>query len=451
MGYIRIENKGEIDINALTLLGASSKAGDSSKIGFFGSGNKYALATFMRNDVGVRIFSGDTEFVIETEPVSFRGQDFNRIVINGVHTSITTRTGPEWEMWMAVREFLCNAIDEGDALWGYVDDIEPARPGYTAVHLEGTPDVMRIFDNIEDISILEVDPIVTVKTSYGDVSIYDRQTGKVYRKGICCSAQWSKSLYAYSFDSVDINESRVVQSNYLIFERIASALAACTDPDIVGNILAHVRAGEDALYGYVEDSVLFEGYWEGNYCRDKLSFAWRDAIRADGRVICSETYSTIIPPEDRTTYYVLPDTFYDRVIKDWPEIPHAGDRNTMYVEAEPSDDVVQAVTAAYAELRGLALDGGGDYTLKYVRFVSNQTIMQVDHDLKELRVSVEFSQDLDYTAILLEEFTHVSTGYSDGSRSLQTLLFKRWLDAERRSAKAIKFRELVESAVSLTK
>ena len=48
--YLIIRNKGIIVEEAITLLGASSKRDDDSKIGYFGSGLKYALACFLRNN-----------------------------------------------------------------------------------------------------------------------------------------------------------------------------------------------------------------------------------------------------------------------------------------------------------------------------------------------------------------------------------------------------------------
>ena len=55
MKYLIITNKGEIEPQALHLVGASTKRGDSSKIGQFGSGNKYALAYLLRNEHEVLI------------------------------------------------------------------------------------------------------------------------------------------------------------------------------------------------------------------------------------------------------------------------------------------------------------------------------------------------------------------------------------------------------------
>ena len=110
-----IENKGELDVSSLILLGASTKREDDSKIGFFGSGNKYAIATLIRMGVGFRIFSGNNEVVITTNDINFRGRTFKQILIDGQQTSLTTDMGPQWEEWMALREWVSNSLDEGQS------------------------------------------------------------------------------------------------------------------------------------------------------------------------------------------------------------------------------------------------------------------------------------------------------------------------------------------------
>lgn len=103
--WLLIENRGEMDVNALILMGGSTKRGDSTKIGHFGSGNKYSIALLMKKGIQFKIFSGKTEFVLTTEKVEFRDKSFDKILVNGKETSLTTDMGPQWDTWMVVREF----------------------------------------------------------------------------------------------------------------------------------------------------------------------------------------------------------------------------------------------------------------------------------------------------------------------------------------------------------
>ena len=111
--YLVIQNQGILEPAALTLVGASTKADDDSKIGMFGSGNKYALAYLLRNGYDIHVMAGNEEMKIETVERSLRGNVFNVIRINGEETSITTSMGKDWTLWQSIREFFSNAIDEG--------------------------------------------------------------------------------------------------------------------------------------------------------------------------------------------------------------------------------------------------------------------------------------------------------------------------------------------------
>ena len=56
--FIKIQNEGEIEKRAFQLIGASTKRDDESKIGFFGSGNKYAIALLLRKNIFFKVYSG---------------------------------------------------------------------------------------------------------------------------------------------------------------------------------------------------------------------------------------------------------------------------------------------------------------------------------------------------------------------------------------------------------
>src|SRR5690606_23195208 len=104
------------DVNAFTLIGATTKRDDNTKIGLYGSGNKYAISALIRNNIDFRVFSGDNEIRFSTKETTFRDKNFSIITINGKDTSLTTNMGGEdWDDPFApIREIYSNALDEDE-------------------------------------------------------------------------------------------------------------------------------------------------------------------------------------------------------------------------------------------------------------------------------------------------------------------------------------------------
>jgi len=59
MKYLKIQSKGEIETEALSLMGASTKKEDFNTIGKYGSGGKYSISSLIRNGIDFKIFSGE--------------------------------------------------------------------------------------------------------------------------------------------------------------------------------------------------------------------------------------------------------------------------------------------------------------------------------------------------------------------------------------------------------
>jgi hypothetical protein len=151
MNLIKITSRGEIDERAFSLLGASSKRDDKTKIGFFGSGLKFSLAFMLRKEIKFRVFSGYREILFTTSEELFREKSFKRILVNGKETSLTTDTASDWSHWSIVREIFSNALDEGDASIKLIknkdfNDLKPIED-FTVFYIECTDDFQEIMDN----------------------------------------------------------------------------------------------------------------------------------------------------------------------------------------------------------------------------------------------------------------------------------------------------------------
>ncbi len=114
MKYLKISNKGLLDVRLIMLMGASTKTDDPTKIGQFGTGLKYAIAYFIRNDVDFKLFVGEEEIEFSVTDENISGKEFKEIYCDGRSMNITTQYGYQWTAWEALREIYCNATDEGD-------------------------------------------------------------------------------------------------------------------------------------------------------------------------------------------------------------------------------------------------------------------------------------------------------------------------------------------------
>lgn len=251
MTHLVIRNQGLIEPGDLTLMGSSTKRDDDTKIGMYGSGNKYAHAWFLRNNIDVRIFSGLDEIVISHDLVKHRDRDVAVMTVNGEKTSITSEMGPEWTGWMALREVISNAIDEGDYEITTAFNCE----------IKGIENNTMIFiplNNELNIVVRNYDFYFAFdrKASYENEyhgSIYlktERSLQNIYRKGIRCYDE--KELHSYldwDLQKVIINESRTC-SDY-------------SKRTTIENFIAYSMLPSKVLYYAILDGIL-PNYWSEN-------------------------------------------------------------------------------------------------------------------------------------------------------------------------------------------
>lgn len=211
MNKIIITNKGHILPEDLMLIGSSTKRGDSDKIGMFGSGWKYALAWFLRNDIPIEIYSGERKIDISTTTTKHRDNLVEVITVDGEKTSLTTEMGPKWTGWMALREVISNAIDEGsftiDIKWNPEIDMED---DITKIVIPTNNELSDIMMNYEHYFAFDR------KTNYvypeGRVFVKTTKTDmNVYRKGIRCFDDKYSTFIDFDFNDIEINESRLTQ------------------------------------------------------------------------------------------------------------------------------------------------------------------------------------------------------------------------------------------------
>jgi hypothetical protein len=452
--YIKIQNSGEIDIKAFTLFGASTKRGDGEKIGYFGSGLKYSMAVLLRNDVKFRIFSGLDEIKVSSVRKKFRNGYFNVIKINNKETNYTVEMGPDWEAWFAIREIYCNALDEGEASIG-VTDKEEKEIGKTTVLVEISDPIKQIFSNwsryftnrrddlFGSIDIgesyengiayrlrnsftklfepLEVKNDVTVGEKEDiKTSRVDEYTGKeciIYRRGVQCGVYKQPSVFSYDCSWVEINESRIIKSDWEFKYYLAKVLGACKSERVITRILDHIGIAPKSTFEFDLD-------W--SYC-NYFSDAWLSAI-GDRALVQAEIAGHFVDEMKREKHIILPQKMVLQLrmqFGDKVKIIGQGRKGYTKIEITPSikNDIDNAVQVL--KVVGYKVN---KYDIEVGAFETEYTEGIADTDHNRIVLSHKLFDDSGkernkrILRVMLEEYFHLESGEDDKTREFEDFI-----------------------------
>lgn len=416
MKHIRIRNAGLIEPQALHLVGASTKRNDASKIGQFGSGNKYALAYFLRNGYEVRVFAGEKEILVTTKKETFREQEFNVIYIDDERTSITTEMGKDWQFWQAIREIYCNAIDEGGCSLEFVENISPVS-GETHFYIDSKKDVLEFVGNFDNYFATKKKVLFQGKT--GRILEKSGTKANVYRKGIKCVHSNKKSVFDYDFNDILIDENRIVMYNWETEEKLWDLLFECDQPELIMQIL-HAASDNENLEGSISDistvttKCLSEQF---KACLHENNFAPRG-------------FAGLLKPDEIHNHIILPTKIFDSVrgvIKD--------------------DNVGKKfrTTKRGASIRKMETTPLYEETLRQARIFFKECGMEIPY---EIHVVISNDKDLLGAAVdgvivltdvcmekgvnevvntILEEYVHLKYGVKDETRAFQTAVITEFI------------------------
>lgn len=414
MTTLLIENDGEIDVNGLRLLGATSKEGQENKIGFFGTGTKYAIATAMRLGIGVSIFSGEKPIKINRRKICFRNEEYEEITINDEPTGITTRTGIQWETWFIIREFLCNAIDEG----GHHVDITNHQAGVhgkTRVYIELNTEIRDVYEKWDHLFSFEREPFFCS----GDKKCFlpaEKNNGIVYRKGIKIWDSKQNTVFDYDFPSLKINEARVAVSDFSVAYEIVLFLKNVADSKMI-NIL--LKSGLDTFE--------MKQNWEWGFITKNTN--WRDALK--NTTIIPQDQSGFYAEEMQHTHIILPNSMCLWLYQSFGnelDICGIAKKEEDIIILEPTDRHKKLLTDSINFLKSggfsdidkwpiLIADLGYGYMGKYEDgkiYINDTTFSMGRRQIAET---------------LLEEYAHAKTKQKDETREFQNVLLRFVIDA----------------------
>jgi hypothetical protein len=412
MKYLLIENKGELDVNGLILMGGSTKRDSKTSIGFFGSGNKYAIATLINKGIGFKIFSGDKEIVITTKDVTFRDKHFKQIFIDGKETSLTTDMGPLWEEWFAVREWVSNSIDEGESTIVPNIEIINGRSGYTRIYVECVntiEDVVKEWDSYFTFDRIDVLFNKDGNKIFPNIATDDDYM--LYRKGIrCLHSKGTKSLYHYDMQNFKINESRVVDDTWDANYLIVKFFNEVTDVNILKNILKNA---------WSQDTI--EARYSWYHGINKLSDTWRQAI-GNHRIIVHDYAGHFINEQNMYPCYVVGLEIAKRIKASFPEVVVYGllDGGEVSVrktvELTPRHKFLLNECDKFFNETNYSID----YPIEVVEFINkSEQLGLADNGTIYVSNKLFNMGKRELAVTIMEENEHLKTGYKDCTRVFQ--------------------------------
>lgn len=251
MSYIVIQNKGELPLWGVRLLGYSSK--DESKIGRFGTGLKETIALLTREGTPPIFQSGTclVEFSVQEqdgmEEICFRlSEPRGRFVAGewhpmGLHRDFGKHdwSGP----WMVLREIFCNAVDASgreDLYHDVVPDLLPAVAGCTRAYIKVTEKLMVEYSKIGEKLLMLSDNPPRVEYEDDQVCILEKSGQvpvQIYHRRVWIQEgeKSAPSLFDYELPNIKLTESRT-SDWYGIRSRIAAGLL-CAGKDVAAKVI----------------------------------------------------------------------------------------------------------------------------------------------------------------------------------------------------------------------
>lgn len=415
MKYLRISNKGELDIRLVALMGGTTKSKDEFKIGQWGSGLKYTLAYLLKTNTDFKIFIGESEVKITTEPEIIRDETFEIIHIDGKPTSVTTHMGGDaWNAWTVIREIWCNALDEGEAEKETTEELH-GKAGYTTFFIQVTTEVRDVIMNWSKYFIHEHEPICE-NSKYRIYAGGDKL--RLYKQGVLIYESKNKlpALFSYDIRNADINELREFKGN--TEKELYMALKDANEK-VVRYFL------ENVTEEHYEGQLDFQGWG----FMGKFAETWKTTI-GNAKLIHKEAVESIKAREldiDLVSTVVVPKLVYQALSSQFEGVGalRMADKNNDFFEII-DEELALTVKQALAILESCEYFIHPELTFIFGVFGDKRTLAKVNLDQKVIYISERMKDKslFSFIAMLIEENEHFNTGLEDESRAFQ----QHWID-----------------------
>lgn len=242
-----------ISLINLTTIGDSEKRDDPTKIGKFSSGQAYATALLLRDNVGIKIrikedYNTTEVYTYSTKKLVCETTNKSKEVIvlhqtkfsetKEIETAFALQLGYNWELWMAYRELMSNVIDEG----GYVlaQEETPQTQQGTIITLEfnETNLFYEVWKN-KHLYMNFNEPLFKINSS---LEALENKEGylRIYKQNILVyENKERKSFYAYNIKFGHIDERRILSNVYSVECDIANYILETRNEEFLRTIITH--------------------------------------------------------------------------------------------------------------------------------------------------------------------------------------------------------------------
>jgi len=429
MKYLLIQNQGLIDPLDLSLMGASSKRDDHSKIGYFGSGNKYALATLLTHKIPFRIFSGLNEIFVKTKPIERKGKTFDLVYMEmagiTIETSLTTQMGPQWKPWYAVREVYCNAMDEGNQqVIPMTDTVQPSE-GVTRFYIGITEEVEPVIANWH--KYFSADRLDVYEELPGLKLFFKLDKGlRIYRKGVMVyEDDQLDALFDYDLAEAEINETRTLSNLYGAKWAIERIIDKSASIELIRRILKNIHIS------IIEKKNVIEKDMDFGYHAAENKQNWIEAVKGFNFVNQSVA-GRYMDAQEHDNTLVLPSSIINRLVDNVTQdittfgVPRNGIR-FPFKPFEINDEQSAIIEQCLLFLNKAGLDFTGK-DIKTVEF-DNYAIMGATNMKTEIYIgkgAIEAGKRM-VASVLLEEWLHIESKMGDETRAFQNYILNKIL------------------------
>lgn len=245
---IVFRNPGLIDLDTVRTMGVNVKTSPTA-FGHFGTGMKFAIATVLRGGGSVVIYRGTESHDLTTERRRIRDVEFDLVCLDGEPIGFTTELGRNWEPWMVLREFGCNALDEGGDFWqtDVVDCYSEEESTTFEVHWDALDEVWAERDTV----FCPQEAEVLIETA--QLQVLEGHSDYLFYRGIRAYKMQKPSVVTYNILSLQtLSEDRSIAHIYYPMGEIRRTWLECTDKVLLWQVLVPEAACFEDTIDYTQ-------------------------------------------------------------------------------------------------------------------------------------------------------------------------------------------------------